>query len=237
MKKPFAVFDIDGTLIRWQLYHATADALVRLGYVDKDRYQSIKKSRMAWKRRDDDNAFKTYEKQLVGIYQESLASITPAQLDEAAKLVFEEYKDQVYRYTRDLIRQLKDDGYLLFAISGSQTEIVKMIAEYYEFDDFTGTDYEQLDGRFTGKNTLHAGKKHVVLAKLMKKHGAQQAGSIAVGDSEGDISMLAAVERPIAFNPTQKLFAEAKQNGWQVVIERKNMIYRLDTRNGKYILA
>ena len=30
MPRPFAVFDIDGTIIRWQLYHALADELASL---------------------------------------------------------------------------------------------------------------------------------------------------------------------------------------------------------------
>ncbi len=29
MSQPFAVFDIDGTIIRWQLYHALADELAK----------------------------------------------------------------------------------------------------------------------------------------------------------------------------------------------------------------
>ena len=32
--RPFAVFDIDGTLIRWQLYHSIADTLARLGHIE-----------------------------------------------------------------------------------------------------------------------------------------------------------------------------------------------------------
>lgn len=237
MKKRFAVFDIDGTLIRWQLYHATADTLVRLGHFDTDQYKSIKAARMAWKRRENDDSFKAYERQLVAIYQKSLLNLTQEQFDEAAKLVFEEYRDQVYTYTRDLIKDLKAKGYLLFAISGSQADIVSSIAGYYGFDDYIGTEYERHEGRFTGNNTLHAGSKHIILDKLVKKHGASYEGSIAVGDSEGDISMLEAVENPIAFNPTKKLLAMATQSNWSVIIERKNVVYKLEPRDGSYILA
>ena len=34
----FAVFDIDGTLIRWQLYHAIADELAKSGHIDAETY-------------------------------------------------------------------------------------------------------------------------------------------------------------------------------------------------------
>jgi HAD superfamily hydrolase (TIGR01490 family) len=237
MKRPFAVFDIDGTLIRWQLYHATADALVRLGYVDKDEYQAIKQARMAWKRRDNDEAFKTYEGQLVQLYERILLQLSAEQYDHAAQVVFDEYKDQVYRYTRDLILELKAKDYLLFAISGSQTEIVGKIARHYGFDDHIGTFYERQQGKFTGDRKLHAGSKHVILDELVKKHDASYTDSIAVGDSEGDITMLDVVDQPIAFNPTAKLFMAAKEHGWKVVVERKNMVYQLEVRDGKYLLA
>ena len=237
MSRPFAVFDIDGTLIRWQLYHATADALVRLGYVDKKEYQAIKDARMAWKRRDSEDAFKAYEGQLVRLYEEILLGLKPEQYDEAAQAVFDEYKDQVYRYTRDLIRELKAKDYMLFAISGSQTEIVGKIARYYGFDDHIGTYYERHEGKFTGTRKLHAGSKHVILDELVKKHDVTYKASVAVGDSEGDISMLQAVEVPIAFNPTKKLFEAAKTHGWKVVVERKNMVYELEAEDGRYYLS
>jgi phosphoserine phosphatase len=33
MSKRFAVFDLDGTLVRWQLYHALVDRLAKKGYL------------------------------------------------------------------------------------------------------------------------------------------------------------------------------------------------------------
>ncbi|HLG91141.1 MAG TPA: hypothetical protein VI336_03240, partial [Candidatus Saccharimonadales bacterium] len=63
MKNKFAVFDIDGTLIRWQLYHAIADAMVRLGYVAPFTYQVVKDARMEWKKRSGNGSFRSYEEQ------------------------------------------------------------------------------------------------------------------------------------------------------------------------------
>lgn len=235
--RPFAVFDIDGTLIRWQLYHAIADAMVRLGYADSKDYQSVKSARLAWKKREDKESFKAYEQKLVQAYEAVLTKLTFSQFEHAAAGVFEEYKDQVYIYTRDLIKELKSKGYLLFAISGSQIEIVEKIAEYYGFDDCIGSVYERGQTGFTGKVTVHRHGKHVILDELVKKHGASYKDSYGVGDSEGDISMLEAVANPIAFNPTRKLFAAAKNNEWKIVLERKNMVYKMEPHNGRYVLA
>jgi phosphoserine phosphatase len=187
--RKFAVFDIDGTLIRWQLYHNI------------------------------------------------LSEITYEQFEKAAQAVFDEYKDQVYTYTRDLLGRLKKEGYLLFAISGSQKEIVAKMAKYYGFDDFASRVDEHKDNHFTGDSTTPIFSKDKVLNKMAKKHGAEFAGSLGVGDSTTDIKMLDLVEKPIAFNPERGLFDYAKDKGWQIVIERKNMIYELEFKDGKYQLA
>lgn len=237
VRRPFAVFDIDGTLVRWQLYHAVADTLVKLDYLDTKEYSAVRDARMSWKRRSGPEAFKIYERQLVTAYEKILLSLSVKQFNEAAQIVFDEYKDQVYTYTRELIKELKDSGYLLFAISGSQTEIVEKIAKYYGFDDFIGTHYHHENERFTGAITIHLGGKDLILRELIAKHHATLEKSIAVGDSTNDISMLEVVEQPIAFNPEKKLFEHAQKQNWKIVVERKNMVYELESDNGKYILA
>lgn len=235
--KPFAVFDIDGTLIRWQLYHAVADALVRFGYFDPVKFEEVKQARMLWKRRTSEESFSHYEHRLVKAYEEVLKTLTVAQFEEAAEQVFEEYKDQVYTYTRQLITDLKKRGYLLFAISGSQAEIVEKIVRYYGFDDYIGSHYETAEGHFTGKIETARFAKDKLVKRLAHKHGCDFKDSVAAGDSESDIPMLSIVENPIAFNPTKSLFAHAKQQAWPIVIERKNVIYKLEPKGEHYILA
>jgi HAD superfamily hydrolase (TIGR01490 family) len=237
MAKKFAAFDIDGTLIRWQLYHALVDRLIKDGFSSPESWERIHESRMSWKTRSHAEAFKAYEHELINVYDTILTSLTVKQFNEVVEAVFEEYKDQVYVYTRELIKNIKSQGYLLFAISGSQIEIVKKIAGYYGFDDFSGSVYVQADGMFTGKVILPHLNKNKVLNELISKHKAGLEGSIAVGDSVGDASMMELVEQPIAFNPEAKLFSVAKEKAWKVVVERKNMVYELENTNGKYELV
>jgi HAD superfamily hydrolase (TIGR01490 family) len=235
--RKFAVFDIDGTLIRWQLYHAIADALAKRGYVDPKTYQAVRDARMMWKRRTNKESFKTYEQHLVKFYDQLLENLSVSNFMEAADAVFDEYKDQVYVYTRDLIKQLKKDNYLLLAMSGSQSEIVEKVANYYGFDDYIGTTYERSGKYFTGTKIAHIGKKDEVLRKLINRHHLTNKGSVAVGDSAGDITMLESVEIPIAFNPDSQLFNHAEQKSWKIVIERKNMIYELEKGDANYQLV
>jgi len=234
--RKFAVFDIDGTLIRWQLYHALADTLARQGYIKPETYQAMKDARMEWKRRTG-GGFKSYELQVIEVYEAVLKTLTFKQLEEGIESVFEEYKDQTYTYTRDLIAKLKKQNYKLFAISGSQIEIVAKIAEYYGFDDYVGTVYQRKGDGFSGDKTIGSLNKDQTLKTLAKKHGCGFKGSVAVGDSHSDIVMLKLVQLPIAFNPEDSLFKSARRYGWKIVLERKNMVYELEKKDGRYELV
>ena len=124
----------------------------------------------------------------------------------------------------------------MFAISGSPTEAVEPFANYYGFDDFLAGQYKNNGHTYTGESVSFVGRKDVALKKLVDKHGLDFAGSIGVGDSEGDIAMLELVETPIAFNPSKKLFAHAKTQAWHIIVERKNVIYELSEQGGVYVL-
>jgi HAD superfamily phosphoserine phosphatase-like hydrolase len=166
-----------------------------------------------------------------------LSSITPEQLGMAVDSVFEEYKDQVYVYTRSFIENLKKNGYQLFAISGSQTEIVSRICDYYGFKSFAATLYEIADNKFTGNKQVPSLNKDIALKLLIEEYGLDLKDSIAVGDSKSDIPLLQMVERPIAFNPDDNLYRYSRQKGWKIVIERKDVIYELEVSNGSYVLV
>lgn len=237
MSRKFAVFDIDGTLIRWQLYHAIADALDNAGYTTNKTFQAAKEARMAWKRRTNRESFKNYEKELIKAYESVLLKLSPAQVEQVAQAVFDEYKDQVYTYTRGLVKKLKGQGYVLLAISGSQLEIVTKIADYYGFDDCVGTVYERHEGKFTGAKIIGSADKAATLKNLITKHSLSLEGSVAVGDSASDISMMEMVKLPIALNPEKKLYEHAKEHSWKIILERKNMVYELEATDGSYRLA
>ena len=74
------------------------------------------------------------------------------------------------------------------------------------------------------------------MKEFINWHNCSLKDSIAVGDSDSDIPMLSYVEKPIAFNPSRELYEHAKLNNWDVVIERKNVVYKLRPSNQGYIL-
>ena len=237
-KRPYAVFDIDGTLIRWQLYHALADKLVKLGAIDASDYRQVLRARNNWKSRRATTSFSEYEAAMIDLVGRSLPGMDYSLFKDACSDVFKRYQDQVYTFTRDLITQLRQQHYLIFALSGSPSELVSMVAEYYNFDDFAGSTYDVQDGHLSGiVKALLGPAKPKRLLTLIEQHDASLSGSIAVGDTASDIGMLELAERAIAFNPSQELFNKALESGWEVVVERKNMVYRLNYEHGSYVLA
>ncbi len=69
--------------------------------------------------------------------------------------------------------------------------------------------------------------KEAILTALMTKFDLDIKGSTAVGGTSKDAGILKMVEHPIAFNPNQALFTTAREQGWMVVIERKDVVYGL----------
>lgn len=234
--RKFAVFDIDGTLIRWQLYHIIVDRLASEGKLSFNSKQQLRDARMAWKKREKTNSFELYERALISIFESSLQDLDPEDFDSLIDEVIDEYREQTYRYTRELISRLKEDNYFLIAISGSHHELVEEIAKFYKFDDWIGTKYERVSEKFSGDKFVASHHKKELLDKFVTKHNLSYESSFGIGDSGSDIPMLRAVNNPIAFNPSQELFEEAKRNGWKVVVERKNVIYELEQKKGNYSL-
>lgn len=237
MAQKFAVFDIDGTVIRWQLYHAIATQLSHQDKLLPGAEERIRLARQIWKIRSHQESFREYEMTLVRTFQEASGNITLLDMERAAQAVFDEHKDQVYTFSRDLIRSLKADGYLLLAISGSPVHILKKLAGYYGFDDFLGTTFAEKNGVLGKETYAPVHDKATALKQLVAKHKLSFKDSVAIGDSKSDAAMLELVEKPIAFNPEKALFDIAKESGWRIVVERKNVIYTLEQKDGTYLLV
>lgn len=238
MSKKFAVFDIDGTIFRSGLYREVVYELIATNKAPTGLSQAFSQPEIDWQARKHSDAFSMYELAMANMFDSVLPRIRWSDFDEATTAVFERLSDHTYTYTRDLVIDLKQQNYTLIAISGSQEELVKPFAEKYGFDIWVGQHYERGEnGYFTGKIIKTHDGKGSILRRIVKEHKLDFAASIAVGDSRGDISMLSIVEQPIAFNPDSELFEAAKHNSWKIVVERKNMIYKLEPNGHTFVLA
>jgi HAD superfamily hydrolase (TIGR01490 family) len=238
MKQKFAAFDIDGTLFRSGLYREVFYELYKMNVLPSNLGEETTLKHREWRHRVHGNAFEEFERIMVGGLDSYLPQLRISDYDEAVKRVLDKKAENVYVYTRDLIKRLKADNYFVIAISGSQQELVEPFAQRYGFDAWIGQQWERGDEFFTGNVVkTHTGKDKII-QRLIEEHTLTLEGSYAVGDSNGDSGMLSIVDNPIAFNPTYELLEKALEQGWKVVVERKNTSYEIikDEKSGHHIL-
>jgi HAD superfamily hydrolase (TIGR01490 family) len=228
MKKKVAVFDIDGTIIRSSLFVELTEELIRRQIIPRKARAEYEAQYKKWIEREgnyDDYIMamvKSFKRHIRGVYYGDMADV--------AKEVVKTQKKRTYRYTRDLIQQLKKKGYFLLAVSHSPKTILDFFCPTMGFDKAYGVLYDLgPEDNFTGSvidEHLIMNKANIV-KRAVEKQGLSLRGSIGVGDTEGDITFLELVDTPVCFNPNQKLYRHAKRAGWRVVVERKDVIYEL----------
>lgn len=235
--KKIAFFDLDGTLFRWQLFHALVYELKDRGLFSQQDTDELDAKLIDWQARRI--SWHDYEMTVVRTVHAQLPTISPDDFEASARAIVEQSGNKVYRYTKQLATALKNDGYTIVAITGSHQEIAQPFAELYGFDDTIGVIEERIDGKFTGKRVREVfSDKARLVREYVEQHGYTWQDSLAIGDSHGDIQMLELVDRPIAFNPSEELLETAEAKGWEVVIERKTVAYHLQKGDdGLYVLA
>ena len=233
-KKPLqvAVFDIDGTIFRSSLLIELVEALIQEGIFPAEAKKTYSDAYNKWLAREGSLAtgFSYYEylQKVVEAYLKYIKGVRRADVWRVAANVLAFHKVRVYRYTRDLIKKLHRTHFLL-AISHSPYEIVAPFAKSLHFDKVYAMVYEvDKKVRFTG-NVLYQDvimDKEQILKRAVLRNNLTLKNSVGVGDTESDISFLKFVEYPIAFNPSMKLFRHARAHKWEIVVERKDVIYR-----------
>lgn len=222
-----AIFDIDGTIFRSSLLIEVTNALIAEGVFPRRARRVYQASFENWLNRK--GGYDQYIADVVRAFDENIVGVQRSVFLRVVRRVLGYQQQRVYRYTRDVVRQLRRRGYFLLAISHSPADLVVEFTKHWGFDTVYGRIFEVQRGKFTGRilyRELIDDK-----AKILKRAVAHQhlslKGSIGLGDSEGDIPMLKLVERPICFNPNSILYRYAKRAGWEVVVERKDVVYKL----------
>lgn len=226
--KKVAVFDIDGTLFRSSLFLELVERLIEKGILPITMRHTYEDAYVGWLDRKGD--YESYVRSVVESFIQNIKGVSFDEVSAIAGEVIEEKKHRLYRYTRDLVQQLKSKGYYLLAISHSPFFIVEGFGYELGFDKVYGFFYETgPTGNFTGEveDRDLILNKSAVLERAVRKAGLTLDGSIGVGDTESDIPMLERVEIPIAFNPNKALFEHAKKRGWRIIVERKDVIYEI----------
>ena len=227
--KKVAIFDIDGTIFRSSLLLEVTEALVKEGIFSKKVRDIYTKTYEDWSNRND--SYEKYIAAVVKAFEQNIKGVQHSDFTDILKKVIIYQKGHVYRYTRELIKDLKKKKYYILAISNSPKEIVDEFCKRWGFDKVYGRIYEvNQNNKFTGK-TLYVdlvSDKAKILKRVLKNKNLTLTNSVGVGDSESDIAFLKLVEKPICFNPNNRLYQHAKLAKWKIVVERKDVIYFID---------
>lgn len=228
--KPVAFFDIDGTVFRSSLLIELVEQLIVEGVFPEEAADGYRDELKLWQSRE--GGYDDYIYAVVDTFMKYIKGVHYGVFADIGRRVVAVQSKFVYRYTRDLIQTLKKDGYYVVAISQSPKAVLDEFCAQHGFDKVYGRLYEiGPQDCFTGEVTdehLIKDKAGIVKRVFDRNPELMQERSIAVGDTEGDISLLESVEEPICFNPNKLLYTHAKRAGWSIVVERKNVIYHID---------
>jgi FAD synthetase len=225
-----AIFDIDGTLFRSSLVRELIGQLVDDKVFPQTARQQIEKDYRAWL--DRHGSYEAYLWKFIEVYYKTVTGKRQRDIEHAATALLKSKRNQVYRFTRQLMRRTKRRGYFLVAISGSPMDIVAPFAKYFGFDAAYGRIYEVKGGRYTGRvlnDAIMNEQKDSIVKEFIQQSGLKVdlKKSLAVGDTETEIPVLNMVGQPIVFNPNQKLANYAQKKRWPIIVERKDVVYHL----------
>ncbi len=227
-KQRVAFFDIDGTIFRSSLLVELVNRLVADGVFPETTRSLYQSAHEAWQNRE--GTYETYIQGVIKAFVENLRGVHYGALADIGRMVVHEQSKHVYRYTRDLVSNLKAENYYLVAISQSPKFILDDFCDHYGFDKVYGRVYEigPLD-RFTGEvaELELIQDKAKIVRRVFERGDYSEDDSMGVGDTEGDIPLLESVAMPICFNPNMQLYTYAKGKKWPVIIERKDVVYTL----------
>src|SRR3989344_3695386 len=125
-QRKVAVFDIDGTIFRSSLLLELVEALIQARVFSKFAQARYSDAWQKW--RDREGAYADFIMSVVDAYRHAIKGIRRADVWRVAEKVIETQKKRTYRYTRDLVKKLRETHFLL-AISHSPYEVVAPFAK------------------------------------------------------------------------------------------------------------
>jgi len=130
---------------------------------------------------------------------------------------------------KSVVEALHKKNIKCIVITVGPKQVAKVVCDIWGFDDYYGSDYEVIDGIFTGKilNYIGAEQKIECLQDFCKNNTIKPDECIAVGDGSTDIPIFEYCEKSIAINSSPKV--------------QKSAMYAVDTDDLtdilKYILC
>ncbi|MFB0918149.1 MAG: HAD-IB family hydrolase [Clostridiaceae bacterium] len=229
-----AFFDIDGTLYREGFIADLFKMLIKCEVIEYDEW--IDKVRPAfenWDRRLGN--YDKYLLQMASSYTEALKGHHKSLMDHIVDRVIKDKAMRTYVYTRNRIKWHKEQGHLVFTISGSPEELVRAMAEFYDLDGYVGSKYLLDENNYyTGEiiPMWNSKSKDKAITDFKNQYDLDLDECWSYGDTAGDLAMFKKTGHPVLINPTRELLTLAKEDAAltkraEIIVERKDVIYKL----------
>lgn len=118
---------------------------------------------------------------------------------------------------KSVVETLHEQNIKCIVITVGPKQVAKVVCDIWGFDDYYGSDYEVVEGVFTGKilDYIRAEKKIKCLQDFCKNNSIKPEECIAVGDGSTDIPIFDYCGKSIAINSSPNV--------------RKSAMYAVDT--------
>ena len=213
---PVALFDLDRTLIAGYSILALALETGRHEALRGELRQSAKVFRDLIKHKADKSGSNYHR--LVRRMSRALTGVSEAVLSDLGERAYRNHVARtLYREAITLVEAHRAAGHKLAIISAASRYQVEPVARVLGIEDICCTRLEVVDGRFTGQviaPLCYGEGKLLAARRLAKVHGTDLKHCWFYSDSSDDLPLLRKVGRPVAVNPSDKLDAHARDNGW-----------------------
>jgi HAD superfamily phosphoserine phosphatase-like hydrolase len=222
MTKPFAAFDVDGTIFKSSLAEKIVEHGIADGLFAAEPFNKVHDSRRKWQENNTEGIYQAYLKQLVGALVMQMTNVEVEHFDKVTADMIKEHTVRKFRLPKKMIRALAY-SHTPIVISGSPDVLVRPFVADLNIAAVYGSTYDVEDGRFTGL-AKSVGNKALLLRDLVEQGVVTREGSVAIGDTYGDVPMLEYASKAVMFNGSRTLIDYGEVFGWDKAFEVKDNI-------------
>lgn len=164
-----------------------------------------------------DMTYEQYANGLLNLYAEGLMGISLATVLSQIRESISDGTVPLHTNVSRILRNLQN-SHDLFFVTASPQFIGQAICERFLPSRFISSVFEVKGNILTGRvsASLASGEAKLgAIQELVARY--PKSGSVALGDSIGDIRMLEAVERPVCISPDNELLRLASARGYQII--------------------
>ena len=216
-----ALFDLDNTLIAGDSDHLCGEYLIDQQLVDPNDHKF-----------KNDYYYTQYQAGTLDIIDylcfalRPIAGLSPADIRTLQQPFMQHYVERILLSAAfDLIAFHRKRGDTLVIITATNSVVTRPIADRLGIEHLIACEAELIDGRYTGKPTgtpSFAEGKVTRMNDWLRSYGKTFNDSYFYSDSQNDLPLLKAVDKPIAVDPDEKLATVATEMGWPIMSLRSS---------------